>query len=167
MSDDIETQIKIISLAKCLHGFSLAELNELLSVSSKAVWKRGEDIFLEGDLGRDMFIICAGRVVIWRNNAGSRLELASLSAGESFGEVALVDLGKRSAGAQAAEDTLAIRISYGRLHEVPAAASILYRNIAKALAERLTIATDVIVFQSQHGAQISPLEATGKFQVPK
>ncbi len=70
----------------------------------------------------------------------------------------LVEVGKRSAGAQAVEDTLALRISYKRLNEAPAAASILYRNIAKALAERQTIANDVIIFQLQHGMEISPKE---------
>jgi len=160
--DELETQIKIISLAKCLHGFNLHDLNQLLSVSSKAVWKKGADIFLEGDSGRDMYIICAGKISIWRKNADKRLELASLSVGESFGEMGLVDVGKRSAGAQAVEDTLALRISYNRLHEAPTAASILYRNIAKALAARLTIANDVIIFQSQHGATVSPLEVSAK-----
>jgi len=167
MSDEMETQIKIISLARCLHGFGLIDLKQILSVSSKAAWKKGEDIFLEGDPGRDMYIICAGRIAIWRNNAGKRLDLASLSAGESFGEMGLVDGGKRSAGARALEDTLALRISYDRLHEAPAAAAILYRNIAKALAERLTIANDIIIFQSQHGATISPLEATGRHRALK
>jgi len=66
MLDKFDTRIKIISLAKCMHGFGLDELKELLSVSSKASWKQGEDIFQEGDFGRDMYVICAGRVVIWR-----------------------------------------------------------------------------------------------------
>jgi len=162
MNDEIEAQIKIISLAKCLHGFGLLDLNQLLSVSSKAVWKKGEDIFQEGDSGRDMYIICAGQVIIWRNTGGKRLDIASLSAGESFGEMGLVDVGMRSAGAKAVEDTLALRISYDRLHEASAAAAKLYRNIAKALAGRLNIANDIILFQSQHGANISPLEVTGK-----
>lgn len=156
---EIETQIKMISLAKCLHGFGLFELNQLLSVSSKAAWKKGEDIFLEGDAGRDMYIIFAGKISIWRNNAGKRLDLATLSVGESFGEMGLVDVGKRSAGAQAIDDTWALRISDSGLIEVPDAAFILYRNIAKALAERLTLANDIIIFQSQQGAKVPPLEA--------
>ena len=167
MNEGIETQIKIISLAKCLHGFGLIDLKQLLSVSSKAAWKKGEDIFLEGDPGRDMYIICAGKVAIWRNNAGERLDIANLSVGESFGEMGLVDIGKRSAGAKALEDTLAIRICCSRLHEAPAAASLLYKNIARALAERLTVANEVMLFQSQHGATISPLEATGRFRALK
>jgi CRP-like cAMP-binding protein len=162
----MNAQMKIISLAKCLHSFGPVDLKQLLSVSSKAHWKAGEDIFFEGDPGRDMYIICAGKVGIWRKNAGKRLNLASLSAGESFGEMALVDDGKRSAGAKALEDTLALCISYDRLNEAPAAASILYRNIAKALAERLTIANSVIVFQSQRGADYPVLKTIGKVRHP-
>jgi CRP-like cAMP-binding protein len=162
MNNDMETQIKIISLAKCLHGFGLVDLKQLLSVSSKARWRAGEDVFFEGDSGRNMYIICAGKISIWRRSAGQCLSLASLSVGESFGEMALVDAGKRSAGAKAVEDTLALCISYDRLHEAPAAASILFRNIARALAERLTIANNVIVFQSQTGAELPPLDTIGK-----
>jgi len=156
MNSDFETQIKILSLAKCLRGFGVVDLKQLLSITSKALWKKGEDAFLEGDSGRDMFIICAGKISIWRINGGNRLELAILLAGESFGEMGLVDVGKRSAGAQAMEDTLALRIRYERLHEVPNAASILYRNIAKELASRLIHANDIIVFQAQHGETTSP-----------
>ncbi len=64
MSNEMGTQAKIISLAKCFHGFGPVDLSQLLLVSSKAVWKQGEDIFHEGDSGRDMYVICAGKVVI-------------------------------------------------------------------------------------------------------
>lgn len=162
MNVDQKAQLKIISLAKCLHGFGPVDLQQLLSIASKEVWKAGEDIFFEGDPGRDMYIICAGKISIWRKSAGKCLNLASLSAGESFGEMALVDGCKRSAGAKALEDTLALCISYNRLHEAPNAASLLFRNIAKALAERLTSANNVIVFQAQTGADIPALKTIGK-----
>ena len=147
MDSDMKTQMKIISLAKCLHGFGLVDLKQLLSVSSKMLWQAGDDVFHEGDSGRNMYIICSGKITIWRKSGGRCLNLASLSVGESFGEMALADAGQRSAGARAVEDTLALCISHDRLHEAPIAASILYRNIAKALAERLKIANNVIVFQ--------------------
>lgn len=162
----MEAQMKIISLAKCLHGFGPVDLKQLLSVSSKVLWKAGEDVFFEGDSGRNMYIICSGKISIWRKCAGRCLSLASLSAGESFGEMALVDTGKRSAGAKALEETLALCISYDKLHQAPAAASILYRNIARALAERLSIANNVIVFQSQTGADLPLLKTIGKGRRP-
>lgn len=160
----MDVHLKILSVSKCFKGFGLEDLKQLLAISTKAFWKAGEDIFIEGDSGRDMYIICSGKVRIWRKNAGQNLALASLSVGESFGEMGLVDLGKRSAGAKAVEDTLALRISYDRLFEAPDAASLLYRNIAKALAERLNSANDIILFQFQSGAKTPPLNTIGGSQ---
>lgn len=163
MDNDVtETYVKLISMSPCFEGFGMNDLRQLLSISSKAFWHSGEDIFLEGSAGRDMFIICSGKVGIWRKNAEKRLALASLSVGESFGEMSLVDGKKRSACAEAAVDTLALRISYERLHEVPAAAAILYRNIARALASRLNCANNVILFQAQSGADIPPVSTVGR-----
>lgn len=157
----MDAQLKIISLAKCLHGFGLDDLKQLMAISSKAVWVAGEDIFCEGDQGRDMYIICSGKVGIWRKNNGRKLSLASLSGGESFGEMGLVEGGKRSAGSTAMEDTIALRINSERLNEAPTAATILYRNIARALAERLKLANNIILFQSQSGAMPPPIETIG------
>lgn len=160
----MDIHLKTLSMSRCFNGFGVEDLKQLLAISTKAVWKAGEDIFIEGDSGRDMFIICSGKVSIWRENAGHDLALASLSVGESFGEMGLVDDGKRSAGARAVEDTLALRISYSRLCTAPDAASLLYRNIAKALAERLNSANDIIVFQAQSGGKTPPLNTIGSLR---
>lgn len=149
MNSDVDAYIKIISMAKCLRGFGVVDVKQLLSISSKMRWKAGDDVFYKGDSGRNMYIICSGIINIWRKSGERDFVLATLSAGECFGEIALVAAGKRSAGAKALEDTLALCISSDRLHEVPAASSILYKNIAKALAEKLTIANDVIIFHSK------------------
>lgn len=157
----MDLHLKILSMSKCFKGFGMEDLRQLLAITSKASWKAGDDIFLEGDSGRDMFIICSGKVCIWRHNAGETLALANLLVGESFGEMGLVDDGKRSAGAKAVEDTLALRVCYERLKEAPDAASLLFRNIARALAERLNSANDIIVFQSQSGGKTPPPNTIG------
>lgn len=158
---EMEVFNKLLSLAKCLKGFGLDDLRELLSISSRTTWKRGEHIFIEGDQGRDMFIICSGKVNIWRKNGGEKVSLCNLTEGESFGEIGLVHSIGRSAGATAVEDTVALRVSFDKLHKAPAAASLLYRNIASALAERLKRANDIIVFQSQVGIEPPPFLTIG------
>lgn len=158
---DIDIYAKLLSLAKCFSGFGMIELKQLLAISSKAIWEIGDDIFLEGAQGKDMFIICTGKVSIWRKNGEEKLALASLSEGESFGEMGLIRGGVRSAGASALEKTIALRVISDRLHEAPTAAAILYRNIARALAERLVIANDIIVFQSKAGAESPELLTIG------
>ena len=167
MATDMDVFVKLISLAKCLKGFGLGDLRDLLGISSKAIWRAGEPVFAEGDQGRDMYIICSGKVNIWRKNGGRKVSLANLAEGESFGEMGLVRGGERSAGAIAVEDTIALRIDFERLHQAPSAAAMLYRNIAKELAERLKIADDIIVFQSQSGADVPPLLTIGRHQRSK
>ena len=162
MTSEMEIFVKLLSLAKCLKGFGVEDLRNLLSVSSKAIWRTGENIFLEGDQGRDMFIICSGKVNIWRKSGGERVFLANLAEGESFGEMGLIRGGPRSAAASALEETVALRIDYERLHQAPMAAATLYKNLAKELAERLTIANDIIVFQSQAGGELPPLMTIGR-----
>ena len=103
---------------------------------------------MEGDKGKDMFIVCSGKIIIWRGDGKTRVELATLLEGDSLGEMGLVCDGKRRAGAQAVEETVALRISYEGLLKAPTIAFLLFRNIARALAERLTVANDVI-FQSK------------------
>lgn len=162
MPTEMETFSKLLSLAKCLKGFGLDDLRDLLKISSKAIWQVNEHVFNEGSDGRDMYIICSGKVNIWRKNGGEKVSLANLSEGESFGEMGLVRGVGRSAGAIALEETVALRIHYEKLNQVPSAATLLYRNIAQALAERLKIANDIIVFQSQTGAEPPPLLTIGR-----
>lgn len=162
MATEMETFSKLLSLAKCFKGFGMDDLRSLLVISTKAIWRTGEDVFIEGSDGRDMYIICSGKVNIWRKNGGKKVSLASLAEGESFGEMGLIRGTGRSAGATALEETVALRVSYDRLHQAPSAATLLYRNIAQALAERLKIANDIIVFQSQTGAEPPPLSTIGR-----
>jgi CRP-like cAMP-binding protein len=162
MNSEMKIFNKLLSLAKCLKGFGSEDLRELLKVSSKEVWAEDELVFDEGSLGRDLYIICSGKVCVWRKNGGESVKLANLAEGESFGEMGLIRGGGRSAGASAVEETVALRVHYEKLILGTAAVTLLYRNIAQELAERLKVANDIIVFQSQIGMQPSPLMTIGK-----
>lgn len=50
----------------------------------------GENIFKEGDEGRDLYIIQEGSVLIKKKSAIDELTLAEFSRGEFFGEMALL-----------------------------------------------------------------------------
>lgn len=148
MFTEIDTMSKLLTLAKCLNGFSMIDLRNLLKISSKEIWQENEQIFDEGSEGRDMYIICSGKVNVWRNNGEKIISLANLSEGDSFGEMGLVCNVGRSAGVSTLEKTVALRIHYDKLSQAPSATTILYRNIAKSVSERLKVANDIIVFHS-------------------
>jgi hypothetical protein len=63
----------------------------------------GETVFEKGARGSSMFVVLEGSVHIRDVRDGETIEIAQRSAGEFFGEMALVDGGTRSAHAVAAE----------------------------------------------------------------
>jgi len=75
------------------------------------IFRKGTVLFREGDLGRDMFIVLQGKVQV-RKSVGSTEEvLAELSAGEFFGEMALLIGQDRSATVEVIEDSKLLVVS--------------------------------------------------------
>ncbi len=67
-------------------------------------FKRGHVLFREGEPGKEMYVIQAGKVNITKTVRDTEKILATLGAGEFFGEMALLNNKPRSAGAVMAED---------------------------------------------------------------
>ena len=68
---------------------------------ARAHYEPGQAIFREGDLGRSFYIILTGRVGIYRQRDGQETELASLGAGDYFGEMSLLQGVRRTATVRA------------------------------------------------------------------
>lgn len=66
---------------------------------------KGTVLFREGDLGREMFIIQQGKVQVRKRVGKTEEVLAELSAGEFFGEMALLIGMDRSATVEVIEDS--------------------------------------------------------------
>jgi CRP-like cAMP-binding protein len=65
----------------------------------------GEHIFVQGDPGIGLYIICEGEVEIkYSDGGGQEKRFASFGTGDFFGELALIDGGRRSASAVAKTD---------------------------------------------------------------
>ncbi len=67
-------------------------------------YKKSEVVFEENSHGDEMYVISSGKVRISTNSSGEEFELATLEAGDFFGEMSLVDSEPRSATATVAED---------------------------------------------------------------
>tara|TARA_B110000503_G_scaffold135681_1_gene216672 strand:- start:1013 stop:3802 length:2790 start_codon:yes stop_codon:yes gene_type:complete len=86
-------------------GLTHEELHSVASIGQFESVARGEIIFEKGDPGDALFVLITGTVSIFlKGEEGSRVELASLTSGGYFGDLALIDGQPRSAGAQATED---------------------------------------------------------------
>src|SRR5436309_805189 len=104
---NIEEKVKRLKSLASLQHLSeekLAELAEFLAVHPFA---DGSTVFEEGSAGDTMFFLAEGQVQIEKKiEAGGYKELALLSSGDFFGEMALLEETPRSARAQAVSDAL-------------------------------------------------------------
>ena len=74
-------------------------------------FSKGTVLFREGDLGREMFIVQQGKVQVKKRVGSTEEILAELSAGEFFGEMALLIGLDRSATVEVIEDSKLLVIS--------------------------------------------------------
>ncbi len=77
---------------------------------------RGERVFGQGDPGDATYLLEAGRVTIHQLIDGRPLELDAVEPGEIFGEMAVLDGGRRMATATAAEDSVVLRLPASAFH---------------------------------------------------
>jgi CRP/FNR family cyclic AMP-dependent transcriptional regulator len=67
-------------------------------------FRQGDVLFREGEPGKEMYVIQAGKVNITKTVRETEKILATLGAGEFFGEMSILNHKPRSAGAVVAED---------------------------------------------------------------
>jgi len=70
----------------------------------------GERIFSQDDPGDAAYILHRGRVTLFQHHEGHRIEVGEIAPGDIFGEMAVLDGGRRSASAVAAEDSVVARV---------------------------------------------------------
>jgi CRP-like cAMP-binding protein len=158
------TILKLLDQVRIFDDFGPGDLTDFLAQTSGATYAEGIGVLAEGELGRQMHIILSGKVEVYRKSGGRPVQLARLGPGETFGEMSLVldaNVG-RTASIRAVEATATLKIDYEDLAHIPGVASKLYRNIARTLATRLRISTDLVVFQAQHGDEVPPTTTLGQ-----
>ena len=101
----------------------------------------GSPITREGETGTGLFVLLRGRVAVQRRWDDHEVLLRELGAGECFGEMALLDLGKRSASVVAIEACSVLEMETGLLHDFfehdPRQFALMQMNIARELSRRL------------------------------
>jgi CRP/FNR family transcriptional regulator, cyclic AMP receptor protein len=124
----------------------------------------GQLFFRQHDPADTMFVLEAGRVVVFKSWHGQDVALHDLGAGDCFGEMALMDLLPRSASVRADTDCQAIEISAADLHQLfqrdAEQFALLQMNIGREVCRRLR-ATSELLFQARMGLPVKSPYATG------
>ena len=126
---------------------------KFLLARAKDVGVAKDDYFFrENDEGSSMFVLEKGRVAVFKSWVGQTQGLAYLNRGDCFGEMALIEMGARSASVQATEDCAAIEVSIGMLHDLYQhdleQFTIIQMNMSREVCRRLRKADDRL-FQAQ------------------
>lgn len=120
----------------------------LPSVHERKVFPEGATIISEGDRGHCAYLIQAGKVRVYTGSEGRRVELATLEAGQIFGEMALLFDEPRTATVEAVERTRVVIITREMLRKKMDRSDPTIRAILPMLMKRL-IQTNNVLLQKQ------------------
>ncbi len=91
--------------------FEPEDIDILSQICEELKFKKDEVIFKEGTPGDALFIIKNGVVKVYKETKTRKKLITILSAGEFFGEMALIDGSPRSATVVAGEDSEVVKLS--------------------------------------------------------
>jgi len=104
--------LSLLSRHALFRSLDEASIRRIATLSSRRRADSGEILFWEGDAGDALYGVLSGRVRIGRSTSGGKeVFLSFVEPGDIFGEVALLDGGRRSATATAIEPSDLIRIA--------------------------------------------------------
>src|SRR5688500_1862416 len=130
-------------------------------------FESGARIFVEGDLGTEMYIIAEGEVHICKRLGNDTHILSRLEKGDFFGEMAVLESGPRTADAVANSDVRLIIINGSRFDEMIRKNPEIAVRIMRKYARRLREANTLLERFAGHGIDLehpSPMESA---QVPQ
>ncbi|HEY0881268.1 MAG TPA: cyclic nucleotide-binding domain-containing protein [Archangium sp.] len=132
-------RVALVSSSPLFEMLSNQELEDVCALLTPKSLAAGAVIFAEGSLGDGLYVIEAGEVEVF--HSGSLEPIATLSSGECFGEMALVDKEYRSATVRARTDVQLLHLSPEGLAQFRKVQKdgfgFLVMNIARMLSVRL------------------------------
>ena len=140
------TEIHLLQNIYLFKNLSATQLEEISKITQFEEFEAEKLIFKQDDPAEALFIIKHGSIRIYQtNNQNEFFEVAMLSKGSHFGEMAFVDGKSRSAAAMCVEKSELLTIKYKDLldllnknHDISA---LLYNAMAVFLAGRLRATT--------------------------
>lgn len=159
--------IHILSQADIFYGLTAEQLELVADICQEKVYTKGEDILTEGGSSNELYLIVQGEVQILtdpglisdRPDNPELVAVATLRRGQSFGEIALVDRGLRSATARAAQsDTRLLILPRDAVIEICEAHPTLGYRLMANLAADLALKLRLIDLRTREGWLYRPSE---------
>lgn len=129
-------------------NLSEESLKTLHEISEEIRLKKGDFLMKEGDPASELFFIIEGDIEIIKYDVETKTHFVVniLHAGDTVGEQALIDKGRRSASTRAATDTRLYKITFADLNKLPKQHPdflAAYNEISRRISQKLRETTDV------------------------
>jgi len=103
------------------------------------VYRPGEVIVRQGEVGDCMYVIQSGKVEVVREHEGKEIRLAELGEGDFFGEMALFEKDVRSATVRPLGDVRVLTVDrkmfLRKIHDDPSLAFMIMQRMSRRLRE--------------------------------
>ncbi len=145
-----EKILKVLSETLIFSGLPRQKLSKLLRALHERFYRKGETVFRVGEPGVGMYVICEGEVLVTiAGPHGEEQEVARLTPGQTFGDLALIEDHLRSATVRASEPTRLLGLIRSEFMELltrdPSLGVEILLRLLKMVGERLTITNQNLV----------------------
>jgi CRP-like cAMP-binding protein len=142
------SRIQLLQAMPIFGGIKDDVLAFLVEQTTSVTVPQGRFFFREGERGEAMYVLEEGEVAVVKSWEGRGYVLKRMSRGDSFGEMALVDLCPRSASVKATRDTRALELDGELLlklyeHDMEQF-TLIQMNVAREISRRLRVADERI-----------------------
>ncbi len=140
LADNIVTEkakdvLDLVHNVPFFNNFSKEQLGELVSDSTLIKVHKGKIIVAEGDIDDAFFVILSGRALIRKGD----MDIATIGAGECFGEMACIAGQARVAAVLAKTDCILMKINATLIDRSSESIQLLFfKNFATTLVKRLS-----------------------------
>lgn len=136
-----QARIELLQRMAIFGAISADTLQFLLDFCPVVSVRANDFFFREHEQGDSMFVLETGKAAVLKSWHGQDHLLLTLTAGDCFGEMTLMDHCPRSASVRALEDSTAIRISSANLYRVYAQDlkqfALIQMNMGREVCRRL------------------------------
>ncbi len=121
------------------------EMMEVASITTSRTYKKGEMIYLAGEMKKTLYVIHKGKVKLTRISASGKEQIISiLGPGDFMGELSLFNDEPISNNAEALEDTTVCIIDGNKLKEIMEKYPTIAFKVLEELSRRLKRAENLI-----------------------
>jgi CRP-like cAMP-binding protein len=137
--------IIFLKKSRIFSPISTSDLRAIAEIADETEFAAGEVVVRENEIGDSLFVIKKGIVRVTKKSTGTNeLELARLSVGECFGDMAIFDAELRSATVSVQEPCSLLRIGSEPMLEVLSSYPTIAVELIRVFVRRLRNANETI-----------------------